>query len=306
MIEAINSPNARLALESIHFWINLCHLEANVETSKSKNYISDTLQNIVPALLNRLTIENDCDNEEEWNIYKALCLFLMLLANCVDEAILPLVLPFINDNIKNENVQSCDLALIALGSIVKMKNNEACRDIINEILGVINELSAEPVYDIRVTLEALVYLISEVFPEIKNEFTLVSNIEVKKFKFLILNSDLAYLKIKFNEHMEKQSEIVLPPPSPNEANEIIENTEVSVDNVEQNEINVSSINETEQESDQVQNEPQEQETQQEEPIQEQVPEPEQVQEEKVAEIVNSKQVVEEKPRRHSNTPLLIK
>ena len=224
--------------------------------------------------------------------------------NCVDEAILPLVLPFINDNIKNENVQSCDLALIALGSIVKMKNNEACRDIINEILGVINELSTEPVYDIRVTLEALVYLISEVFPEIKNEFTLVSNIEVKKFKFLILNSDLTYLKIKLNEHMEKQSEIVLPPP--NEANEIIENAEVSVDNVEQNEIYVSSINETEQESEHVQNEPQEQETQQEEPIEEQVPEPEQVQEEKVAEIENSKQVVEEKPRRHSNTPLLIK
>lgn len=68
--------------------------------------------------MQKLTKQDDSDDELEWNPSKAASVCLMLLSNCCEDEIVPHVLPFINSNIKNENWRYREAALMAFGSIL--------------------------------------------------------------------------------------------------------------------------------------------------------------------------------------------
>ena len=46
-------------------------------------------------------LQEEFDDEDDWNPYKAAGVCMMLLATCCEDDIVPYVLPFVKDNIKD-------------------------------------------------------------------------------------------------------------------------------------------------------------------------------------------------------------
>lgn len=59
------------------------------------------------------------DDDDDWNPCKAAGVCLMLLATCCEDDIVPHVLTFIKDNIKNPDWRYRDAAVMAFGSILE-------------------------------------------------------------------------------------------------------------------------------------------------------------------------------------------
>jgi hypothetical protein len=51
----------------------------------------------------RVVVQEEFDDEDDWNPYKAAGVCMMLLATCCEDDIVPHVLPFVKDNIKHED-----------------------------------------------------------------------------------------------------------------------------------------------------------------------------------------------------------
>ncbi|XP_013133673.1 PREDICTED: importin subunit beta-1 isoform X1 [Papilio polytes] len=130
-LEAMKSDVDEIALQGIEFWSNVSDEEIDLAIEEaeaaeagrppvrtSRFYARGALQYLAPILMQKLTKQDDSDDELEWNPSKAASVCLMLLSNCCEDEIVPHVLPFINSNIKSENWRYRDAALMAFGSIL--------------------------------------------------------------------------------------------------------------------------------------------------------------------------------------------
>ena len=62
-----------------------------------------------------LSKQEEADDDDEWNPCKAAGVCVMLLATCTEDDIVPHVLPFVKENIKNVNWRLRDAAIMAFG-----------------------------------------------------------------------------------------------------------------------------------------------------------------------------------------------
>uniref|UniRef100_G3SNE0 Importin subunit beta-1 n=1 Tax=Loxodonta africana TaxID=9785 RepID=G3SNE0_LOXAF len=131
-IEAMKSDIDEVALQGIEFWSNVCDEEMDlaIEASEaaeqgrppehtSKFYAKGALQYLVPILTQTLTKQDENDDDDDWNPRKAAGVCLMLLATCCEDDIVPHVLPFIKEHIKNPDWRYRDAAVMAFGCILE-------------------------------------------------------------------------------------------------------------------------------------------------------------------------------------------
>ncbi|XP_069768405.1 importin subunit beta-1-like isoform X2 [Narcine bancroftii] len=131
-IEAMKSDIDEVALQGIEFWSNVCDEEMDlaIEASEaaehrrppehtSKFYAKGALQYLVPILTQTLTKQDENDDDDDWNPCKAAGVCLMLLATCCEDDIVPHILPFIKEHIKNLDWRYRDAAVMAFGSILE-------------------------------------------------------------------------------------------------------------------------------------------------------------------------------------------
>lgn len=130
-MEAMKSDNDQIALQGIEFWSNVSDEEIDLAiesqeandagrapTRVSKHYARGALQYLVPVLVEKLTRQDENDDEDTWSPSKAASVCLMLLATCCEDEIVPHVFPFIKDNIVSPNWRFRDAAVMAFGSIL--------------------------------------------------------------------------------------------------------------------------------------------------------------------------------------------
>lgn len=63
--------------------------------------------------------QDENDDDDDWNPCKAAGVCLMLLSTCCEDDIVPHVLPFIKEHIKNPDWRYRDAAVMAFGSILE-------------------------------------------------------------------------------------------------------------------------------------------------------------------------------------------
>lgn len=63
--------------------------------------------------------QDENDDDDDWNPCKAAGVCLMLLATCCEDDVVPHVLPFIKENIKNPDWRYRDASIMAFGSILE-------------------------------------------------------------------------------------------------------------------------------------------------------------------------------------------
>lgn len=130
-LEAMKSDNDAIGLQGIEFWSNVSDEEIDlaIESQEatdqgrapqrvSKHYARGALQFLTPVLVEKLTKQDECDDEDTWSPAKAASVCLMLLATCCEDEIVPHVLPFIKDNIESPNWRYRDAAVMTFGSVL--------------------------------------------------------------------------------------------------------------------------------------------------------------------------------------------
>ncbi|CAG9767611.1 unnamed protein product [Ceutorhynchus assimilis] len=177
-LEAMKSENDAVALQGIEFWSNVSdeEVDLSIEDSEaqeagrppsrvSRHYAKGALQYIVPILLQKLTKQEELDDEDDWNPSKAAGVCLMLLATCCEEEIVPHVLPFIKDNIKSDNWRYRDASLMAFGSILGGLDSATLKPLVEQAMPTLIELMYDSSVVVRDTAAWTFGRICEIIPE---------------------------------------------------------------------------------------------------------------------------------------------
>ncbi|XP_065202089.1 importin subunit beta-1 isoform X2 [Planococcus citri] len=177
-LEAMRSDVDEISLQGIEFWSNVSDEEVDlaIEGSEaaelgeppqrtSRFYAKGALQYLVPILLQKLTQQEEMDDEDEWNPSKAAGVCLMLLAQCCEEDIVPYVLPFVKDNIKNPDWRYRDASLMAFGSILGGLKTNTLKSLVETAMPTIIELMYDSSVIVRDTAAWTIGRICEITPD---------------------------------------------------------------------------------------------------------------------------------------------
>lgn len=146
-LEAMKSDNDAIALQGIEFWSNVSDEEIDlaIESQEatdqgrapqrvSKHYARGALQFLTPVLVEKLTKQDECDDEDTWSPPKASSVCLMLLATCCEDEIVPHVLPFIKDNIESPNWRYRDAAVMTFGSVLNGLETNTLKPLVEQAM----------------------------------------------------------------------------------------------------------------------------------------------------------------------------
>jgi importin subunit beta-1 len=111
---------------------------------ENKKFATTALGDIVPVLLQLLTQQEEDADEDEWNISMSAGTCLALLAQAVDDAIVPVVLPFIETNIKNEDWHLREAAVMVFGSILEGPDPNVLAGLVGQALPIIIGMMQDP------------------------------------------------------------------------------------------------------------------------------------------------------------------
>jgi importin subunit beta-1 len=170
-MDAMKSSHDEIALQGIEFWSNVCDEEYELQllqqevsptkTTKfhfkcfmniqaqeqsrqpertSRYYARGALPYLVPVLLQRLTMQEESDDDDDWNPCKAAGVCLMLLANCAENTIIQYVFPFVSENIKHTNWQHREAAVMAFGSMLEGPDVSSIKPIAEQAIPFLLEL----------------------------------------------------------------------------------------------------------------------------------------------------------------------
>mmetsp|Transcript_29845 Transcript_29845/g.63298 ORF Transcript_29845/g.63298 Transcript_29845/m.63298 type:complete len:879 (+) Transcript_29845:294-2930(+) len=150
----IRSDEESVALQSIEFWSTLAEEEMELmdmaaelaETgqvpppeSVCVGYVKAALEHLCPLLMETLTKQDeDVEiDDDQWNLSMSGATCLTLVANTVEDAIVPAVMPFVQQHIQSENWRYREAATMAFSSILEGPSDEAIGQFVNQSIPVL-------------------------------------------------------------------------------------------------------------------------------------------------------------------------
>ncbi|XAR68780.1 hypothetical protein NMG60_11000145 [Bertholletia excelsa] len=127
---AVKGDEEAVALQAIEFWSSICdeeielqeyELAESADSSPHSCFIEKALPSLVPMLLETLLKQEEDQDQDDgtWNVSMAGGTCLGLVARTVGDAIVPLVMPFVEPNILKPDWRSREAATYAFGSILE-------------------------------------------------------------------------------------------------------------------------------------------------------------------------------------------
>ncbi|TYI33380.1 hypothetical protein ES332_A04G129000v1 [Gossypium tomentosum] len=128
---AVKGDEETVALQAIEFWSSICDEEIELQEFESpesgdsgpphSGFIEKALPSLVPLLLETLLKQEEDQDQDDtiWNISMAGGTCLGLVARTVGDAIVPLVMPFVESNILKQDWCCREAATYAFGSILE-------------------------------------------------------------------------------------------------------------------------------------------------------------------------------------------
>ncbi|KAL5719053.1 Importin subunit beta-1 [Ranunculus cassubicifolius] len=145
--KAVKEDEEPVALQAIEFWSSICDEEIDIleeyggEFSGDSDipcfyFVKQALPVLVPMLLETLLKQEEDQDQDEgaWNLAMAGGTCLGLVARTVGDDIVPLVMPFIEENITKPDWRQREAATYAFGSILEGPSPEKLISIVNVAL----------------------------------------------------------------------------------------------------------------------------------------------------------------------------
>lgn len=176
-LQAMKSDNDAVSLQGIEFWSNVAEeeIDLSIEIQEaqelgrppnrvSKHYARGALQFLVPVLMEKLTKQEEFDDEDDWNPSKAASVCLMLLSSCCEQDIVPFVLPFVKDHIKSTDWRFRDAALMSFGSILVGLDDQTVKPLVEQAIPTLIESMYDSSVIVRDTTAWVFGRICEIVP----------------------------------------------------------------------------------------------------------------------------------------------
>lgn len=144
---AISKDDVAVGMQAIELWNTICDTEVNLlaDIEDGDADVSDYLKltevaapSIVPLLLQCMTKqEEDAEEDDVWNIAMAAATLLEGVARTIENNVVPLVLPFITENINNANWRLREAALMAFGMILDGPSGETLSPLVVQAMSIL-------------------------------------------------------------------------------------------------------------------------------------------------------------------------
>ncbi|CAE6425113.1 unnamed protein product [Rhizoctonia solani] len=155
-VMGMKNPDEKVALQAVEFWSTVAEEEIELKMEEAealeygdlperenKKFATTALNDIVPVLLQLLTQQEEDADEDEWNVSMAAGTCLALLAQAVDDAIVPVVLPFIETNIKHDDWHLREAAVMVFGSILEGPDPNVLAGLVGQALPVLISMMSD-------------------------------------------------------------------------------------------------------------------------------------------------------------------
>jgi len=158
---SIKTDEEAVALQAIEFWSTLCEEEMELLDEAAEcaergipveagrecvRYVAAALEHLGPLLTETLTKQDeevDVD-DEAWNLSMAGATCLSLVANTVEDLVVPVITPFVQQHIKSENWRYREAATMAFSSILEGPSLEVIGPYVNQSIPVLLAALSDP------------------------------------------------------------------------------------------------------------------------------------------------------------------
>ncbi|KAL3536556.1 hypothetical protein ACH5RR_005017 [Cinchona calisaya] len=140
---AVKGDQEAVALQAVEFWSSICDEEIELQeyevpdsgdsSAPHSHFIEKALPTLVPMLLETLLKQDEDQDQDDgiWNLAMAGGTCLGLVARTVGDAVVPLVMPFVEANILKTEWRSREAATYAFGSILEGPSIEKLSPMVN-------------------------------------------------------------------------------------------------------------------------------------------------------------------------------
>ncbi|KAL8049422.1 hypothetical protein ABFS82_06G019200 [Erythranthe guttata] len=156
--KAVREDEEQVALQAIEFWSSICDEEIDILEEYGGDFTADSdvpcyyfikqaLPALVPLLLETLLKQEEDQDQDEgaWNLAMAGGTCLGLVVRTVGDDIVPLVMPFIEENLSKEDWRRREAATYAFGSILEGPSPDKLTPIVNVALNfMLTALTKDP------------------------------------------------------------------------------------------------------------------------------------------------------------------
>lgn len=154
-LKTIETDEETVAIQAIEFWSTLCEeeIELIIEEDYGKTgpyskecvrYVLAAVGRLVPLLTQTLTKQDEHADETEWNLSMAAATCLQLVAQTVEDPIVDVVAPFVQQHIQSENWRYREAATMAFSSILDGPSSEKIGPYVNQSIPLLLTALSDP------------------------------------------------------------------------------------------------------------------------------------------------------------------
>jgi importin subunit beta-1 len=151
--------NEKVVLQAIEFWSTICEIEYDRTIAIQEGddslpclgFAVAAMPDITQVILWVMTKQDEDDDGDEWTPSMAAATCLQLLASVASSAIVPHVLPFVQENIVNPDWRFRETACMAFGSIIDGPDPSEMAGLVSMALPVLLQLVSDQVVNVKDT-----------------------------------------------------------------------------------------------------------------------------------------------------------
>ena len=151
--DTIRKDDDEVAKAAIEFWSSLCEVEQDLMDEAADlterglavqrqcmRYVSAALVHLVPILLETLTKQDEDADEDTYNLHMAGYVCLTCISQTVEDAVVAVIMPFVQQNIQNEDWRLRDAAMMAFISMLDGPKDETIGNAVSQSVPVLLNL----------------------------------------------------------------------------------------------------------------------------------------------------------------------
>lgn len=161
-ISGMRNEEEDVAKLAIEFWCTVCEEEISIEDDNTQaqsegvnelrpyfNFARIASKEVVPVILQLMTKVDEDDPDDEYNVAKAAYQCLQLYAQTIGSDVVPMVLNFVDQNLKAQEWQRRDAAVASFGAITDGPDPKVLDPLVKQALPVLIGMMNDPVLQVR-------------------------------------------------------------------------------------------------------------------------------------------------------------
>jgi len=154
--DTIRKDREEVSKSAIEFWSSLCEVEQELLDEAADladrglqperpcmRYVAAALSHLVPILTETLTKQEEDADEDTYNLHMAGHICLTCISQTVEDAVVPVIMPFVQANIQNENWRLRDAAIMAFISMLDGPKEETIGPSVSQSVPVLLNLLSD-------------------------------------------------------------------------------------------------------------------------------------------------------------------